>query len=114
MNAEHALIRLSSAIQPPSAGATNFVTKALLRGLGGKLREANLFPCAAVKVFRQGCPSGNLLFAASKTGQPETDFFAHCVCTNLTEKVSMPLQPVIGKFREFSNFPLSLGRNHLS
>lgn len=41
-------------------------------------QESQLFPCAALKSFRGGgVPSGNLLFAGRKVGQPERDFFSH-------------------------------------
>jgi hypothetical protein len=81
----------------------------MLSALSANLRDSKLFPCAAIKVFRRGAPSGNLLFGGSKTGQRETDFFAHCMCTNLTEQASMLLKPVISTFRKFSEYPLSLG-----
>jgi len=63
----------------------------------------------ALKAFRADSRSGNLLFGAAKTGQTVKNFFAHCVATNMTERMAMPLRPVINKFREFSDFPLSLG-----
>ena len=44
-----------------------------------------------------------------RVGQSETDYFAHCLCTQLTEKVNPALRPFIQKFWSYSNYPLSLG-----
>jgi hypothetical protein len=104
------LLRLSTAAKPPCEGVTSRIGRAALWGLGGKLRRARLFPCVALKAFRgDSRHSGNLLFGGCKTGQPEDDFFAHCVCTQLTERVALPLRPGLSKFRQYSAFPLSLG-----
>ena len=100
--ADHGILRLSTGIRPPSLVAKgSWVGKALLMTLGKKLRAATLFPTAAIKMLRGGGrPSGNLLFGGCKTGQREADFFAHCLCTSLTERLSLPLRPVIGSFRK--------------
>lgn len=76
--ADHGVIRLSSSIKPPAMGATGLASKALLYAMGRKLREAKLFPFVALKLFRgSAAPTGNVLFAGCKTGQPESNFFAH-------------------------------------
>ena len=70
--APHCVVRLSTAVAPPTGAAAVFL---------GKMRKAKLFPCVAIKAFRGGgAAAGNLLFAGGKTGHPETDFFAHGVC----------------------------------
>jgi hypothetical protein len=75
-----------------------------------KIRNAQIFPCAAIKVFRSDeTPSGNLLFGGSKLGQRETDFFTHCLCTSMTEQMPRPIKPLVRKFWTYSDYPLSLG-----
>jgi len=107
---EHCLLRLSSAAKPPAKDMNSVMGRLVLGAVGGKLAHAKLFPTAALKAFRgNGVRSGNLLFSGAKTGQPETDFFAHCLCTQVSEKVSRSLKPVIKKFYEYSDNPLSLG-----
>lgn len=99
--AEHCVARLSTAVEP-ATGPGKFLL--------GKLRDAKLFPCVAVKGFRGGgAPSGNLLFAGAKTGHPETDFFAHGVCTQLTHKVPAGFKPLLKVFQKYSAHPMALG-----
>ena len=122
--AEHCIVRLSTAIKPPDAlGAelhpeayaasfASYLSQKMKRAvIGGQLQDAQLFPCVAIKALRDGpgVPSANILLAGSKTGQTESDFFEHCVCTNLTQKVSMALRPVVNAFHAWSEHPLSLG-----
>jgi hypothetical protein len=54
-------------------------------------------------------PSGNLLFGGSKIGQREVDYFEHCQCTSMTERMPRAVKPFVGKFWKYSNYPLSLG-----
>ncbi|GMI39703.1 hypothetical protein TeGR_g14594 [Tetraparma gracilis] len=104
------LVRLSTAIEPPARSMTSMLAKAALYFAGEKLRRAELFPCVAIKAFRGGGRhSGNLLFGGAKTGQVERNFFEHALCTNMTERVPLVARPVVNKFREFSEHPLSLG-----
>jgi len=93
------IMRLSSAMAPVSG----------LPSFSGQISRAKVFPCAAVKVFRDNVPSGNLLFGGSKTGQAETNYFSHCQCTHMTEKVGLLLRPILERFRQYSNFPTQLG-----
>ena len=89
--AEAGMVRLSSAIEPPAAGVTSVMGRMMLRTLGSKLREAQIFPCVALKVFRgAGSPSGNLLFGGCKTGQAELNFFAHW-CANASHPPPFPI-----------------------
>jgi hypothetical protein len=104
-----ALLRLSSAIQPPCQQITKPWARTLLRCSGHKMRNAQLFPCVAIKVCRQNLPSGNLLFGGSKVGQRERDFFAHTVCTSMTEQMPRLVKPFVSKFWNYSDHPLSLG-----
>ena len=76
-----------SAMKPPSLGVRSKWGRAVLYATGEKMRTSKLFPCAALKVFRRGRPSGNLLLGGSKVGQREPDFFAHCLCTSMTERM---------------------------
>jgi hypothetical protein len=110
-SADHCLVRLSSSIQPPAATATGLMARAALYAIGTKLRTAELFPNCALKVFKDGAtnPSSNLLFGAAKTGQSDPDFFKHCLSTNMTERCALPMRPVVNKFKQFSDYPLSLG-----
>ena len=115
---EHCLVRLSSAVRPPGdSTATSAIGRAFLRAAGDKLRHSTLFPTAAIKAFRGWGggggeyiqTSGNLLFAGCKVGQREADYFAHCQCTQLTERMPKPLKPFVRKFWTYSDYPLSLG-----
>ena len=107
---EHCIVRLSSAMRPPNDVVKNPVAQAVLRAAGSKLRKANLFPCAAIKCFRgNNVPSGNLLFSGCKVGQIEPDYFAHCQCTQLSERMSPALKPLVRPFWKYSDHPLSLG-----
>lgn len=105
----HGILRLSSAMKPPSLGVTSSWAKALLHASGRKIRTAKLFPCAALKIFRRNVASGNLLLGGSKVGQREANFFAHCVCTTMTEQMPKIVKPFVKKFWTYSNHPLSLG-----
>ncbi len=102
------IIRLSSAMKPPAKEQNKF-GKFFLNATGGKLRDAKLFPMVALKCFRKGTHSGNLLFAGRKIGQKSGDFFQHCLCTQMTERVPGLLKPFIRKFYSYSENPLSLG-----
>lgn len=102
------IIRLSSAMKPPAKEQNKF-GKFFLKATGGKLRHAKLFPMVALKCFRKGERSGNLLFAGRKIGQVSADFFQHCLCTQMTERVPGLLKPFIRKFYSYSENPLSLG-----
>jgi len=106
---EHCIMRLSSAMKPPNLEIKSKWARALLYATGEKLRTAKLFPSAALKVFRKGRQSGNLLFGGSKVGQREADFFSHCQCTSMTEQMPRMVKPFVRKFWEYSEFPLSLG-----
>jgi len=109
-SAEHCILRLSSAMKPPNLEITSTWARALLYATGEKLRNAKLFPTAALKVFRsQGIRSGNLLFGGSKIGQREADYFAHCMCTTMTEQMPRGVKPFVRKFWRYSDYPLSLG-----
>lgn len=106
---EHCIIRLSSAIKPPSLEIKAKWARALMYATGEKLRNAKLFPTAAVKVFRQNRKSGNLLFVGCKVGQKEEDYFAHCLCTQMTEQIPFSIKPFVRKFWSYSDYPLALG-----
>lgn len=60
--------------------------------------------CVALKFPRGhgGAPSANLLFAAKKTGQSEDHFFAHAVCTAVTEKTPFLMKPMLDALRACS------------
>ncbi|CAB9516848.1 expressed unknown protein [Seminavis robusta] len=109
--AEHCMIRLSSAIRPLDQGVESDFARTMVRNaVGEKLAKAKIVPGAAIKVFRgNNVPSGNLLFLGSKVGQREEDFFAHCVCTTMTEKMPSVALPFMKRFTRYSKFPLSLG-----
>eukprot|EP00808_Paulinella_micropora_P000971 g79671.t1 len=103
------LIRMSSALA--SVCQLGYVP----RWLTGSLAEANLFPCVAIKCLRgAGVPSGNLLFLGRKTGQPEHDFFAHSLSTHATERLSLPLLPILRAFKRYSRYPLQTGLSDLA
>jgi len=102
------VIRLSSAMKPPAKEQNKF-GKFFLKATGGKLKNAKLFPMVALKCFRHNKRSGNLLFAGRKIGQASSEFFHHCLCTQMTERVPTLLKPFINKFYSYSENPLSLG-----
>ncbi|KAL7575768.1 hypothetical protein ACA910_003098 [Epithemia clementina (nom. ined.)] len=117
---ENCLLRLSSAMQPPSQAITTAWARGILFTTGDKVRNAKLYPCSALKVFpntpnnqndRRSCnnSSRNILFGGSKVGQRETDFFAHCQCTSMTERMPRAVKPFVKKFWQYSKWPLSLG-----
>lgn len=105
---ENCVIRLSSAMKPPAAENNKF-GQFFLKATGGKLKHAKLFPMVALKCFRDNQRSGNLLFAGRKIGQSSNEFFQHCLCTQMTERVPTLLKPFISKFYSYSENPLSLG-----
>lgn len=106
---DHCILRLSSAMKPPQQEVKSTWARTLLYATGEKLRNAQIFPSAALKVFRKGVHSGNVLFGGSKVGQRERDYFAHCQCTCMTEQMPQIVRPFVGKFWEYSDYPLSLG-----
>jgi hypothetical protein len=106
---EHCILRLSSAMRPPNMEITSSWARPLLYACGEKLRNAKIFPVAALKVFRQDVRSGNLLFGGSKIGQREADYFAHCMATSMTERMPRLVKPFVKKFWRYSDHPLSLG-----
>lgn len=62
---ENCILRFSTAMKPPAAESNPF-GKYFLQATGGKLKHAVLFPMVAIKAFREGQRSGNLLFAGPK------------------------------------------------
>ena len=116
---EYGLLRLSSALQPPRESLNGFWARSVLHALTShKMRHAQLFPCAALKIWSTRgddddntavVRSSNLLFGGSKIGQRETDYFAHCQCTSMTEKMPRAIKPFVRKFWQYSDYPLSLG-----
>ena len=101
---DHCLIRLSSALQPMEKSP-----RMARMIFGEKLTSAKLFPAVAIKVFRQNVASGNALFLGCKVGQAEDDYFAHCVCTQMSTRMPRTLKPVVNLFGKYSDHPLSLG-----
>lgn len=111
---EHCILRLSSATRPPNDIMKSSIGKSVLRAAGSKLRKARLFPCSAIKILRGGgVPSGNVLLSNCKTGQQELNYFQHCQCTQLTEKMPAALKPFTKPFWKYSNHPFSLGLSDL-
>ena len=99
--APHCLVRLSTAVAPATGVGAYLL---------GKIKDAKLFPCVAVKALRgRGKASGNLLFAGAKTGHASTDFFAHGVSTHLTKKLPVALKHMLRYFSKYTPHPLSLG-----
>ena len=93
-------------IQPPYNSHSSGYSAAEVR----TARSASkLFPCAAIKAFRAGGPSANLLFAGRKVGQQEAGFLAHALCTHATEKAAAPLQHVVERLRQHSRWPTHTG-----
>jgi len=112
---EHGLIRLSSALRPVDHGVGGALAKAVARKtLGAKLCASQILPAAALKVFREGAPSGNVLLLGSKVGQASTNFFEHPLCTAVTEKIPSLGIPFLRRFSRYSKYPLSLGLSDLS
>jgi hypothetical protein len=111
------ILRCSAATEPPFArgsGMLRLLPSALRAslglGAGQHLREASLFPCVALKFARSGStPSANLLFAGRKVGQKEELFFASCLATAVTEKVTTMLAPFLQVLRRHSTYPTHLG-----
>ena len=97
---DHGIIRLSSAL---------YVDRAQLPWYSRALTSAELFPCVAMKFFRNNSHSGNLLFGGKKTGQDHSYFFNNGVCTHLTEKVPIFLSWVQSLFSRYSSYPVQLG-----
>lgn len=102
---EHCLVRLSSALQPMDIG-NNGMAKLMF---GEKVISAKIFPGAAIKMFRSNQNSGNILFLGSKVGQPEDEFFAHCLCTQVTTRMPVTSKPILQIFRRYSDLPTALG-----
>jgi len=82
--------------------------------LGKRLANAKLFPAVAMKMFRGNrIESGNMLFLGCKVGQEEEDFFAHCLCTQITSSMPSTLKPILKMFKKYSATPLLLGNSNL-
>ncbi|KAL3933626.1 MAG: hypothetical protein SGBAC_010314, partial [Bacillariaceae sp.] len=110
--AEHCIIRLSSALQPMNSDDQN--NKLATMFLGKRLANAKLFPAVAIKMFRGNrVESGNMLFLGCKVGQEEDDFFAHCLCTQITSSMPTTLKPILNLFKKYSATPLLLGNSNL-
>jgi hypothetical protein len=107
---EHCLLRLSSALQPMDMGKNKRVARLMF---GEKLSSAKIFPGVALKVFRTNAESGNALFLGCKVGQPEDDFFAHCLSSQLTSRMPVTLKPIVRIFKKYSQHPLALGLSNL-
>ncbi len=107
---EHCLVRLSSTVQPLGMGSNKRMAKMMF---GEKLASAKIFPGVAIKMFRSRQHSGNVLFLGSKVGQPETDFFSHCLCTQITSRMPVALKPILQTFRRYSQHPMALGLSDL-
>lgn len=75
----------------------------------GTMSRSVVMPFVALKAFRIGRGTGNLLFGGRKTGQAEVNYFAHCVCTHFTERCSLAMWPVLSMFRKYSQFPTQSG-----
>lgn len=111
---EHCLVRLSSAIKPPNTELKSRVARTILYASGQKLRSAKIFPCAALKIFRNNAAdSGNALFGGCKVGQQEENYFSHCLSTQMTETMPRAVKPFVRKFWKYSDHPLSLGVSDL-
>ena len=110
---DHCLLRLSSAMLPPNQAVKGTFARSIMYTTGEKIRKAQLYPCSALKVFgddtHHTAKSRNVLFGGSKLGQRETDFFAHCQCTSMTERMPAAVKPFVRKFWQYSKWPLSLG-----
>ena len=110
----HCLVRLSSALQPLDHRnqANRRVAQMML---GNKLANAKIFPGVGIKLFRDGTnvDSANALFLGCKVGQPEDDFFAHCLSTQITSRMPVTLKPILGIFKKYSDHPLALGISNL-
>jgi hypothetical protein len=107
---EHCLVRLSSALQPMEMGNNKRVARMMF---GEKLTSAKIFPGVAIKMFRSQQNSGNALFLGSKVGQPEDEFFAHCLCTQITSRMPVTLKPILHIFKRYSQNPMALGLSDL-
>lgn len=104
---ENCLVRLSSALQPMDMGKGNKRVAKMM--FGEKLTSAKIFPGAAIKLFRSNQNSGNMLFLGSKVGQPEDEFFAHCMSTQITSRMPITLKPILQIFKRYSDLPTALG-----
>jgi hypothetical protein len=80
---------------------------------GEKLTSAKIFPGVAIKLFRTKQNSGNMLFLGSKVGQTEDEFFAHCLCTQITSRMPVTLKPILQIFKRYSDLPTALGLSDL-
>eukprot|EP00927_Polykrikos_kofoidii_P003249 TRINITY_DN11291_c0_g3_i1.p1 TRINITY_DN11291_c0_g3~~TRINITY_DN11291_c0_g3_i1.p1 ORF type:complete len:407 (-),score=65.54 TRINITY_DN11291_c0_g3_i1:49-1098(-) len=103
--ADYGLLRMSSALPTKLSSPSS----PIVPYAPGSLGEAVIVPFVALKLFRSNFGSGNMIFGGRKTGQKEADFFANCVCSHLTEKISFPLWPVLRAFRKHSRFPCQTG-----
>ena len=119
--AEHCLLRFSSALQPMNTETKNGKKRSngnrtmAKMMFGQKLADAKLFPAVAMKLFRSTPEreSSNILFLGCKVGQTEDDFFAHCLCTQLTSRMPATLKPILRIFQKYSQYPLALGLSSL-
>lgn len=87
------ILRLSAALPPPFTSRTiagfSWLTRIARHFAGHALREARLFPMAAIKIPRGGeATSANLLFGCRKVGTPSLNFFDTPLASSLTHKGS--------------------------
>jgi hypothetical protein len=75
----------------------------------GTISKSRIFPQVAIKVFRSGQNSANLLFGSKKIGQEELTFFQKALSTSLSEKSPIYLSWVLRIFRKYSKYPMQLG-----
>jgi hypothetical protein len=70
-----------------------------------------LTPAMAIKAFRDGVPSGNIIGMYELDGQPSLNFFEHNLCTHLADRPTLPLKlKLLGaKFKLQSSYPGCLG-----
>lgn len=52
--------------------------------------------------------TGNLLFAGKKAGQEEEGFFAHALCSHVTEKMATPLSSILCVSSDLVHFELQI------
>jgi len=68
-------------------------------------------PAFAIKAFRDGIPSGNIIGMYDLDGQTSLNFFEHNLCTHLADRPTLPtkLQLLGAKFKIQSSYPGCLG-----
>jgi len=94
-------------------GANDILVRA---SIAAESDGSSITPAIALKAFRDGVPSGNLIFMYELDGQTSLNFFDNVLCNRVAQRPDLPLKlQLLGKkFALQSAYPGSLGISEFS